>query len=136
LTLHVSVTPSAASLLSHNSAYRGATGDFCATLPRLPELGSNDDLKVDALAEKRALGRLRRALRALRVPPTEQSNLKSYLVALEYELGLDARISSDYEAGDGEDETVAIDQHTFNSIERSKAAGKLGVRCLIQVDPR
>jgi hypothetical protein len=137
--LGVRVTPAAASLLSRNPTYRGATGDFCSNMPNLPELDSDANLNADAadvLAERRVLGGIRGALVVLRVPPTEQENLKSYLIALEYELGLDARISSDQKAGDGEDETVALEQHTFNSRERSELASKLGIRCLIQADPR
>jgi hypothetical protein len=137
--LHVSVTPSAASLLSRNPAYRGATGDLCSNVPRLPELDSGANLKKDAadvLGEESVLESVRGALIILRVPPTEMDNLKSYLTALEYELRLDARISSDQKAADGEDETVALGQHTFNSRERSELASKLGIRCLIQADPR
>ena len=135
--VRVSVTPSAASLLSHDPAYRGATGDLCAAVPELPQLDSEANPKADAndvLREKPVLERLRGALLALRVPPTEQGNLKSYLTALGYELRLDVRIPSDQEAEDDEDESAAVRQHTDNSIERRETARKLGIRCLVQLD--
>jgi hypothetical protein len=92
--------------------------------------------KTEALAESGTLARIQHGLRGLAVPPVERGDLQSYRTALTDERALDKRIAVDVDAADEGDVNTALEQHAFNSEERTTWAQKLGITCLVQSDLR
>jgi hypothetical protein len=121
-----------------NPRYARPTQRFCAVVDDLPQFNVGGNMKEDwrqALAEGKKLARVRRALASVVVPRARRRELSSYVAALENERELDERIAVDAVAAEDSDVRVALEQHTFNSRARSQLAHRLGIGCLVQLNP-
>jgi hypothetical protein len=107
-----------------------------ATSSRPRAATSRRDRATGFRREAEHLATLANRLERLDAPAGADEALRAYRDTLAAQISIDRRLARAIEVGDHSSEVVGTHQNEYNRHTRSRLAGRMGVGCLRDADPR